>query len=124
QRPLLRRAFPSANQNPKDKDPDADGLMTWFMGYDDPQDPETTAIGGPLYPPIHAVIMVPLAWLPPQPAYRTAQILTLFWAFLAGWGVRLLTQGRIWWPMAAAAIIAYPGFGGSIDLGQNAVLTL
>jgi len=82
------------------------------------------ARGGPLYPPLHAFLYSPLALLRPQPAYRVSQVLGLLLAFGAGWGVRLLTHGRIWWPLAAAAVIAFPGFADSLELGQNSALTL
>jgi hypothetical protein len=35
-----------------------------------------------------------------------------------------LSRGRIWWPVATGIIIGFPGFDGSLDLGQNASLTL
>jgi hypothetical protein len=80
--------------------------------------------GGPLYPPINAFVYAPLGMLPPQVAYRCNQILNLFWALVAAWGVRYLTRGRIWMSMAVTLILLYPGFKGSIHLGQNAALTL
>jgi hypothetical protein len=35
-----------------------------------------------------------------------------------------MTQGRIWWPVATLALMLFPGFGGAINLGQNAVFSL
>jgi hypothetical protein len=81
-------------------------------------------VGGPLYPPINALLFAPLALLEPQPAYHVMQVLNILLAFLSGWGIRVLSQGRIWWPIAAGAVMLYPGFNGSITLGQNATLTL
>jgi hypothetical protein len=82
------------------------------------------AIGGPLYPPVNALLYYPLALLAPQPAYRVIQIINLLLAFVAGLGIQRLSQGRIWWPVAIGAVLAFPGFGGSLFLGQNATLTL
>lgn len=82
------------------------------------------AVGGPLYPPVNAFLMVPIASLPPRPAYRLQQAINLLLAFVVGAGLRRLAGGRIWWPLATAAVLAYPGFAGSINLGQNATLTL
>src|SRR5205085_47637 len=38
--------------------------------------------------------------------------------------VRCLAPGRIWWPVATALVRAFPGFSGSLLLGQNATHTL
>lgn len=82
------------------------------------------SIGGTLYPPVNAFLLYPLGLLPPRTAYRLNQLLNLLLAFVTGWGVRLLARGRIWWPLASAAVIVFPGFTGSFHLGQNATLTL
>jgi hypothetical protein len=79
---------------------------------------------GPLYPPINAFVYVPLALLEPQEAYRAMQLALVAIAFLAAWGIQRISRGRIWLPVAAALIIAYPGFSGAQCLGQNAPLTL
>jgi len=81
-------------------------------------------IGGPLYPPINSLVYAPLGLLAPTTAYRVNQLLNLAWAFLGGLGIWYLTRGSIWIPLAALLIIVYPGFKGSIQLGQNATLTL
>ncbi len=81
-------------------------------------------VGGPLYPPVHAVFYSPLGFLKPQTAYRVNQVFGLLLAFVIGWGVRQLAHGRIWWPVAITATIVFPGFGASVALGQNAGLTL
>jgi len=82
------------------------------------------ARGGPLYPPIHAVMYYPLALLRPQAAYRFAQVFGLLLAFVAGLGASLLSRGGIWWPVATAAVIGFPGFADSVSLAQNSALTL
>lgn len=81
-------------------------------------------VGGPLYPPIHAFVMAPLALDDqPQRAYFMMTWLMLGAAFFAGAGVSFLTAGRIWWPVATAMMLAYPGFTGGHQLGQNAPLS-
>jgi arabinofuranan 3-O-arabinosyltransferase len=82
-------------------------------------------VGGPLYPPIQAFVMLPFATGDhPQAAYFAMQYLQVFLCFLAGLGVSRLSRGRIWWPVAVAIILAYPGSRGTVDLGQNSALTL
>jgi hypothetical protein len=81
-------------------------------------------VGGALYPPIHALVMWPLGRLRPAQAYRAVQLLDLLLALLAGAGIRLLSQGRIWWPMAVAGVILFPGFATTMNLGQNSILML
>jgi len=81
-------------------------------------------IRGPLYPPINAFVYFPLGLFPPQDAYRIMQGALLGFALLAAWGVRRLSRGRIWVPVAVALIIAYPGFSGAQVLAQNSALTL
>ncbi|TMQ35554.1 MAG: DUF2029 domain-containing protein [Planctomycetota bacterium] len=81
-------------------------------------------VGGPLYPPIQACLMYPLGRLPPTQAYRLAQVIAILMAFLSAWGIRVLSQGRIWWPVAVTAVLIYPGFAHGINLGQNPALTL
>ena len=82
-------------------------------------------VGGPLYPPIQAFLMWPFAQgNRPQEAYFAMQYVQALLCFLAGLGVSRLSRGRIWWPVAAALILIYPGSRGTIDLGQNSALTL
>lgn len=82
-------------------------------------------IGGALYPPVHAMLFAPLA-LDDQPrdSFRMMQWILLGSAFLSGLGVSLLSRGRFWWPLAASLTMAYPGFRGALDLGQNAPISL
>ncbi len=83
------------------------------------------AIGGPLYPPIHAFLYAPLALDDhPQRSYSRFQFLALAMVVVAGLGVRVLTQGRIWWSVATLGILLYPGTRGGLDLGQNPTITL
>jgi hypothetical protein len=81
-------------------------------------------VRGPLYPPTNAFVMAPLACVPPLRAYLLGQILAIGWAFLAGLGVAVLSRGTIWWPLATLLILHYPGFRSSLQLGQNAALSL
>jgi arabinofuranan 3-O-arabinosyltransferase len=83
------------------------------------------AVGGPLYPPIHAFFYAPLGLDPsPRRAYRTFQIVSVGLTFLAGLGVSRISRGRIWWPAATLAILLYPGYRSGLDLAQNHVLSL
>jgi arabinofuranan 3-O-arabinosyltransferase len=43
---------------------------------------------------------------------------------LAGGGICLLSEGRIWWPMGVALVVLFPGFATSLNLGQNSILML
>jgi hypothetical protein len=81
-------------------------------------------IGGPLYPPINAFFYYPLACMKPLYAYRINQVANLVFAFSAGLGVSLLSRGRVWMPIAATFVFIFPGFSGSICLGQNATWTM
>jgi arabinofuranan 3-O-arabinosyltransferase len=82
------------------------------------------AVGGPLYPPVHALLYAPLGALDPQPAYRAFQVLSALCVFVAALGVKALTGGRVWCSVAALLLFLYPGTRGALDLGQNSVLTL
>jgi hypothetical protein len=81
-------------------------------------------VGGPLYPPIHAMFMYPLGRLRPALAYRIVQIVSMVLALVAAWAVWLLSEGRIWWPVAIAGIVLYPSFAACVNLGQNSVFML
>ena len=86
---------------------------------------ERPAIGGPLYPPVHAFFYAPIGLIDsPQQAYFLFQWLAVGFAFLAGLGVRLLTRGRVWWSVAALGILLYPGCRSGLALGQNPTLSL
>ncbi len=81
-------------------------------------------VGGPLYPPVNAFLSAPLALMPPRIAYRVQQFVNLLLVFVTAAGARYLARGRVWWPVIATAIMVLPGFAGTINLGQNAMLTL
>ena len=81
-------------------------------------------VGGPLYPPIQAVMFAPFGLLDPLDAYHVNQVLSMLWALGAGFGVSYLTRGRIWAPIAFTIIVLYPGFRGALHLGQNPPFTL
>ncbi len=127
-REVLREGYPRDREIPAElRKPDEidrhdlEDLMGWMVGHDDdPVDPR----GGPLYPPTGAFLYAPLGLWEPQPAYRVVQVLHLLLAFAAGLGICRIAPGRIWWPVAVSLILIYPGFRGSINLGQNAALSL
>jgi arabinofuranan 3-O-arabinosyltransferase len=130
---VLRAAYPVEDQEPDQKRDDAEQIQCNFMGKDLPEgqsevdrsQPRPLAgIGGPLYPPINAFYYSPLALLRPRLAYRVNQGLNLALAFLCGLAARQLSRGRFWWPLATTFVFIFPGYAGSIDLGQNATLTL
>jgi hypothetical protein len=88
------------------------------------QKASASQVGGPLYPPIHSLMMYPVALLPSWQAYRLAQVLSLVFALTAAWGIRLLSQGRIWWPVAVLAIVLFPSFSTTLNLAQNSIFML
>lgn len=123
---VREEAFPNSSAtagNPRETRPqserDADRLVAWY-----PTTPDST-LAGPLYPPIHAFVMAPIAGIDnPQIAYRVWQGVMLGCVLAAGWGVRLLTNGRWWWPVASVYLIGFTGARAGIDLGQNAAITV
>src|SRR5262249_42614613 len=68
--------------------------------------------------------LYPLSCLGLQVAYRVAQVANILFAFVCGLAVRELSEGRIWWPVGSIFVMAFPGFWGSLCLGQNATLSL
>lgn len=83
------------------------------------------SVGGPLYPPVHALLYAPLGMIDrPQVAYHLFQILCALLVPVAGLGVKVLTRGRVWWSVATLCLYTYPGLRGGLDLGQNPVLSL
>lgn len=87
-------------------------------------DLHTPLLGGPLYPPVHALLYAPLGTLDAQPAYFLFQWVLIGAAFLSGFAVRVISGGRVWWPVATAVILLYPGGRPGLDLAQNNLLTL
>ncbi len=83
------------------------------------------AIGGPLYPPVHALFYAPLGMIEsPRRAYHLFQVVAALLVPLAGMGIQSLTQGRIRWSVATLALFFYPGMRAGLDLGQNPTITL
>lgn len=116
---VAREAYPIAREAPGQSKHDADLLVGCFPGRTD------NPLGGPLYPPIHAFVMAPVGCIDnPQVAYRVVQVLMFIIVGLTGWGIRVLSQGRWWWPLATAVVLLAPGCRAGLDLGQNNTLTL
>jgi hypothetical protein len=82
------------------------------------------AIGGALYPPVHAVLHYPLGLLTPRRAYRLMQLFILGLLFVNAGLVWCLLEKRVWYPLILLGMLFFPGYGGAINLGQNAVLSL
>ena len=83
------------------------------------------AVGGPLYPPVHAFLYAPLTLTgDPQASYAAFQYLSLGLTFTAGLAIRAVARGRVWWPLATLAVLLFPGYLSGLDLGQNQVVTL
>ncbi|MDY3558007.1 DUF2029 domain-containing protein [Gemmata sp. JC673] len=83
------------------------------------------SIGGPLYPPVHALFYAPLGMIDdPQRAYRVLQGFSVLVVFACGLAVSRLTRGRIWWSAATLGLLLFPGTRGAVDLGQNPALSL
>ena len=82
------------------------------------------AIGGPLYPPVHAFFYAPIALFRPLTAYHVFQVIALLMSFVAGLGVTVLTRGRIPWSIATLVLLLYSGNRGGLDLARNPALTL
>jgi hypothetical protein len=83
------------------------------------------AIGGPLYPPVHALLYAPLGLFGRAgDAMPYFQVLAVGFAYLAGLGISLLSRGRIWWSVASLVVLLYPGCRAGLDLGQNPTISL
>jgi hypothetical protein len=125
-RPTLRKVlednYPIADQAPDADTSDANRLMGWMISGDGETTPYT--LGGPLYPPVLALLYAPLALLKPIWAYRVVQIVNLLLTFFLGWLAERFSDGRVWWPIASLLLMLFPGYAGSINLGQNAVPSL
>lgn len=82
-------------------------------------------VGGPLYPPVHAIFYAPLGCFDsPRQAYHTFQVFAALMIPLAALGVKVLTRGRIWWSVATLCLFLFPGTRGGLDLGQNPMVSL
>ncbi|WP_439628952.1 glycosyltransferase family 87 protein [Gemmata sp.] len=83
------------------------------------------AVGGPLYPPVHAFLYAPLGLIErPRVAYQVFQVIAVLTVLMAARGVTVLSRGRVPWPVATAALFLFPGTRAGLDLGQNPTLTL
>ena len=116
---VAREAYPRDREKPGATEHDAEQLVKWYPGP--PDDP----VGGPLYPPIHAMVMAPVALISnPYWAYRATQALLIGFVCLAAAGVRYLSHGRWWWSAATAFLLLFPGCRGGIDLAQNSPISI
>jgi hypothetical protein len=116
---VAREAYRHDREPARSTDHDAERLVNWYPGP--PADP----VAGPLYPPIHAFVMAPIALIDdPYHAYRVTQVLMIGLILLAGWGVRYLSQGRWWWSAATSLLLLFPGCRGGISLAQNSALSV
>lgn len=83
------------------------------------------AVGGPLYPPVHAFLYAPLGFIErPRVAYHVFQVVAVLTVLVAARGVTVLTRGRVPWSVATIALFLFPGTRAGLDLGQNPTLTL
>jgi hypothetical protein len=127
----LEAAYPRADEALGQDSGDAERLFGWMVclpnGEADPSakfDPHQPQVGGPLYPPTHALLFAPLGLLAPRPAYRLTQVLLLGLTWLAGAAVAGISGGRLWWPAATAFLLVFPGYQGGLYLAQNSALSL
>lgn len=83
------------------------------------------AIGGPLYPPVHALFYAPIGLIDrPQVAYHLFQVIAVLMVFVTGLGINILTEGRVWWSVASLVLFVFPGTRGGLDLAQNPTVSL
>ncbi|MFO0823934.1 MAG: glycosyltransferase 87 family protein [Gemmataceae bacterium] len=83
------------------------------------------AIGGPLYPPVHALFYAPIGLIDrPQHAYHLFQIFAVLMVFVTGLGVNILSEGRVRWSIATLVLFLFPGTRGGLDLAQNPTVSL
>ena len=110
----LRQALDDAYQPD-----DAATIDGWLIASEDQPN-----LGGPLYPPIEALLFYPLGLLSPQLAYRLVQFLNLSLTFVIGFLAWKLTRGQLWASVAVGVLLGFPGYGGAISLSQNSLLSL
>jgi hypothetical protein len=81
--------------------------------------------GGPLYPPVHALLYSPLAMIDdPRIAYYVFQLVSSLSIFLSAYCVRVISDYRIWTPVAGGFLLLYPGYQPGLTLGQNHIISL
>ncbi len=117
---VLKDAYRREDGKPDAPKSDAEELMGWMVSSDE----EGSHLHGPLYPPVHGMFFAPLGGLRPRLAYRVLQAIILGLVFVNGWLAQRLTGGGVWWPAAAALLMLFPGFNATINLAQNALLSL
>jgi arabinofuranan 3-O-arabinosyltransferase len=89
------------------------------------QDLTKPSCGGPLYPPVHALLYAPLAAIDdPRMAYYVFQIVSSLTVFLSAYCVRVISNYRIWTPVAGGFLVLYPGYQPGLTLGQNHIVSL
>ncbi len=83
------------------------------------------AVGGPLYPPVHALLYATLGLFEDaQSAYFCIQFLGIVACFISGGAAHALSRGRLAMPVSTTFILMYPGFRPGLDLGQNHSISL
>jgi hypothetical protein len=122
QREALEPVMPKEDGNSKESN-DVETLLTWTMATKDAEGHETD-IAGPLYPPVQAVMFAPLGLLPARPAYRLMQVIIFLLVLLDGWIIEQISRGKLWWPVAVALLLVFPGFNGTSCLAQNPQWTI
>jgi hypothetical protein len=123
-RAAAEAAYPPGDADPEQDGTDAENLLESMVAEKELGTPGRPRVGGPLYPPVQAVLYAPLGFLPPRPAYRVMQLLNLALVLINAWILTRLSGGRVWWPVAVLALLLFPGYGGAINLGQNPPLSL
>jgi hypothetical protein len=146
-RHTLIEVLPRADEEADQQRSDVENLMSWLLGRDEPRPAlalrrfllpfdwasavgasaalaTTPCLGGPLYPPTDAFLYAPLAVFPPRVAYRMVQVGCVLLAFVSGLAFTLISRGRLWWPVATTVVLLFPGYFGTVNLAQNAGLTL
>lgn len=86
--------------------------------------PQIKDIGLCPYPPTLAVVDAPLGMMSFDAAVRVVYFLTLALAVVAAWAIGRSAAGRLHGLTALVMLAYYPGFHFTLQLGQNAVLTL
>jgi arabinofuranan 3-O-arabinosyltransferase len=117
---VVEAAYPPEDGRPAPAKSDADELLGWMVASDEAD----SHLGGPLYPPVQGMLFAPLGALPPRTAYRLLQGIVLVLVFVNGWLAERLTGGGVWWPVAAAVLMLFPGFNATINLAQNSLFSL
>jgi arabinofuranan 3-O-arabinosyltransferase len=122
-RQIVDAAYPRSDEPPQAKSSDADLLYHAMMEVP-ADDGDGRELHGPLYPPTQALLFAPLGKLPPREGYRVAQGLALALGWVSGLALTGISRFRIWWPVASAFIMVFPGFTPALHLAQNSSLTL